>query len=296
MTILLAVDSSLASDTAAREAASRPWPNGTTVKVVSVTEPATEWTFPELDNAIEQAAQDAVLSAACYFREAGVPASTAVVHGDPPTGIVDQAAESGADWIVIGSHKATGVTQFLLGSVARGVARLAVCSVEIVRPRPGAGPLKILVATDGSECSMAAVRSVAQRPWPSETKFRILSVVEPSAPLLPVPYFSPHKMEELRGKDMQRSQQAVSSAESILSKAGIEATSTVAVPAATPKELILSEAAEWGAGLIVVGSHGRQGVSRLLLGSVSEAVALHANCSVEIVRLPRSEEKSAPEN
>jgi len=46
----------------------------------------------------------------------------------------------------------------------------------------------------------------------------------------------------------------------------------------------------------VVGSHGRRGVNRLLLGSVSEAVALHANCSVEIVRLPRSAEKSAPEN
>jgi nucleotide-binding universal stress UspA family protein len=46
----------------------------------------------------------------------------------------------------------------------------------------------------------------------------------------------------------------------------------------------LSEAAEWEADLIVVGSHGRRGVNRFLLGSVSEAVALHANCSVEIIR------------
>jgi len=294
--ILLAVDSSLASDTAAREAAGRPWPRGTTAKVVSVTERATDWTFPELDQAIEHAAQDAVLSAASYFREAGIPASTAVVQGDPATVIVEQAAQAGADWIVIGSHNAPGAIQFLLGSVARGVARLAACSVEIVRARRGAGPLKILLAIDGSECSMAALRSVAGRPWPPGTEFRVLSVVEPSAPLLPPPYFSPHRMEELRGKDMQRSQQAVSAAESILSTAGIEATSTIAVPAATPKELILSEGAEWEAGLIVVGSHGRRGVNRLLLGSVSEAVALHANCSVEIVRLPRSAEKSAPEN
>ena len=76
----------------------------------------------------------------------------------------------------------------------------------------------------------------------------------------------------------------MSSAESILDGAGIEASSTMAVPAATPKELILSEAAEWGADLIVVGSHGRRGINRFLLGSVSEAVALHANCSVEIIR------------
>jgi nucleotide-binding universal stress UspA family protein len=99
-------------------------------------------------------------------------------------------------------------------------------------------------------------------------------------------------MEELRGKDMERAQKAVSLAERILCGAGIEASSTVAVPAATPKELILSEAAEWGADLIVVGSHGRRGVNRLLLGSVSEAVALHANCSVEIIRRPSKREGS----
>ena len=104
--------------------------------------------------------------------------------------------------------------------------------------------------------------------------------------MLPTSYFSAEMMEELRGKDMQRAQAAIAAAEGILCGAGLEATSTVAVPSATPKELILSEAAEWDANLIVVGSHGRRGVNRLLLGSVSEAVALHANCSVEIVRRP----------
>ena len=54
------------------------------------------------------------------------------------------------------------------------------------------------------------------------------------------------------------------------------------------QELILNEASAWGADLIVVGSHGRQGASRFLLGSVSEPVAFHANCSVEIVRENRA--------
>lgn len=48
--------------------------------------------------------------------------------------------------------------------------------------------------------------------------------------------------------------------------------------------MILDEATHWGADLIVVGSHGRRGVDRFLLGSVSEAVALHAACSVEVIR------------
>jgi len=50
------------------------------------------------------------------------------------------------------------------------------------------------------------------------------------------------------------------------------------------RERILDSAAEWGADLIVVGSHGRRGVQRFLLGSVAEFVARHAKCSVEIVR------------
>jgi nucleotide-binding universal stress UspA family protein len=51
-----------------------------------------------------------------------------------------------------------------------------------------------------------------------------------------------------------------------------------------PKELILKEASDWGAHLIVLGSHGRRGLDRLLLGSVSEAIAAHAPCSVEVIR------------
>ena len=52
------------------------------------------------------------------------------------------------------------------------------------------------------------------------------------------------------------------------------------------QRLILDCAAEWGADLIIVGSHGRKGIARFVLGSVSEAVARYARCSVEIVRLP----------
>jgi nucleotide-binding universal stress UspA family protein len=284
MKILVAVDSSRESEIAAREAAARRWPGGATVHVVSVVEPLHGWTSPDVEQALRQAALQTVQRAAECFKQAGLETSTAVLVGDPKNVIVNEAAEMHADFVVVGAHSSPGVMQFLLGGVARAVARLAPCSVEIVRRNPGPGPLKILLATDGSECSTAAARSVAERNWPAETAFRILNVVEPSVPLLRPPYFSSELMEELRGKDMQRAQEAVSSAGIILGGAGMEASSTVAVPAATPKELILSEAAEWGAGLIVVGSHGRRDVNRFLLGSVSEAVALHANCSVEIIR------------
>jgi nucleotide-binding universal stress UspA family protein len=74
----------------------------------------------------------------------------------------------------------------------------------------------------------------------------------------------------------------VNSVEQVLASAGLKA--TVAVLSGNPKEVILEESKKWNADLIVVGSHGRHGFKRFLLGSVSEAVAMNAHCSVVVVR------------
>jgi nucleotide-binding universal stress UspA family protein len=61
---------------------------------------------------------------------------------------------------------------------------------------------------------------------------------------------------------------------------------TTVVEQGDPQSKIIDAAAKWHADLIVIGSHGRKGLEHFLLGSVSEAVARHAGCSVEIVRIP----------
>ena len=132
---------------AAREAAARLWPAGTTVHVISVVEPIYGWSAPDLEEALQQSAEQTVQCAAEYFREAGLETTTAVLTGDPKSVIVNEAADSRADFIVLGAHSTHGVMQFLLGGVARAVARLATCSVEIVRRSPGPEPLKILLAS-----------------------------------------------------------------------------------------------------------------------------------------------------
>jgi nucleotide-binding universal stress UspA family protein len=68
----------------------------------------------------------------------------------------------------------------------------------------------------------------------------------------------------------------------VLATAGLKAAGSV--PSGNAKEVLLEEAKSWGADLIVVGSHGRRGLKRFLLGSVSEAVAMNAHCSVVVVR------------
>jgi nucleotide-binding universal stress UspA family protein len=127
---------------------------------------------------------------------------------------------------------------------------------------------RVLLATDGSETSAAAARALAERPWPGGSEFRVVSVEEPWA-------LTPSRVRNL---------EAVSSAEQVLASAGLKATG--AVLSGNAKEVILDEAQKWAADLIVVGSHGRRGFRRLLLGSVSEAVAMNAHCSVLVVRGP----------
>jgi nucleotide-binding universal stress UspA family protein len=75
---------------------------------------------------------------------------------------------------------------------------------------------------------------------------------------------------------------SVTSAEQILASAGFQTTGEVL--SGDVKKTVLEEAQKWAADLIVVGSHGRKGFKRMLLGSVSEAVAMNAHCSVLVGR------------
>jgi nucleotide-binding universal stress UspA family protein len=146
--------------------------------------------------------------------------------------------------------------------------------------------MKILLATDGSDCSKAAVNSVAERPWPAGSEVKILSVMEiPYAPtteawVMPDSYYK--ELERVaRGQAESAVKDAVERFRSGKA-AGIEIVTKVISGA--PREVILDEAESWDADLIVLGSHGYKGWQRFLLGSVSHAVATHAHCSVEIVR------------
>jgi len=149
MKILLAVDASEYSAEALREVAERPWPTGTTVRVLSaveqITPPAAElWydaggSLERAQQEMRKSAEQLTAGAVEKLKASGIAAETAVRDGDPRSVIVDEAKEWGADLIVVGSHGYTGVKRWLLGSVAHSVVSHAPCSVEVVRRKPDAG-------------------------------------------------------------------------------------------------------------------------------------------------------------
>ena len=145
--------------------------------------------------------------------------------------------------------------------------------------------MRVLLAIDGSKYSGAAVQSVAERGHSPDSEARVLHVIEP----LPV---SPDGqvwgfaggLNEVLDEQRQAAKELVTRAGDVLHTAGWKVSTFVGE--GDPKSVILDQAAAWKADLVVVGSHGRKGLDRFFLGSVSESVARHARCSVEIVRLP----------
>jgi nucleotide-binding universal stress UspA family protein len=146
--------------------------------------------------------------------------------------------------------------------------------------------MKILLAIDGSSCSDAAVRDVAHKPWPAGSEVKIVSVVEPA--LLPavetwVPPRNYIEALEKAGDDQARTI-VNNAAAQVREKQGSKLRVSTEIVRGIPKHAIIDEADACESDLIVVGSHGYRGLTKLWLGSVSQAVALHAKCSVEIVR------------
>jgi len=295
MKILLAMDSSPASQAALEEVAARPWPANSSIEAISVIESSHLWTTSEIVLEAERCAQEVVRRAVERLRSAKLAASGAALSGDPKTVILDRARTDAADLLVVGSHGDSAVARLLIGSVASAVLRYAPCSVEVVRakeqPTPGrttAGGMKILLATDGSEYSESAARAITERPWPAGSEALVLSVVEltlpPGRALFEVPAFDAEFLENARAEAMKRAQDASMRAREILSATSLRVTDLTSVLAEPPRSVILKEADEWGADLIVLGSHGRRGFEHFLMGSVSEYVATHSACTVEVVR------------
>jgi nucleotide-binding universal stress UspA family protein len=282
MKLLIAVDSANSSEVLVDAVGSRPWPEGTIANVLSVVAdidvPEEVWRKEgyvkaavrrEMETRGEQ-----ITPIAKRLEKIGIPAEVVVARGDARDLIAFFARKWSSDLILVRAHVLRDLDHWMLGSVARAVLITAPCSVQIVREATEGrahsldSGRRVLLATDGSETALTAAEALAGRPWPEGSEFRIVTVEEPWL---------------IKPPDVTNN---INSAEQVLAAGGLEA--TVAVLSGKPKEVILEEAKKWKADLIVVGSHGRRGFKRLLLGSVSEAVAMKAHCSVVVVRGPAS--------
>lgn len=149
--------------------------------------------------------------------------------------------------------------------------------------------MNVLVAVDESSHSEAALAAVVRRFQPESVTVRVMHVVEwPRNLAAPFSFAEGPSAAEtiLAVHEAMRNdgRRLIERAVSRLREARFTVESTLVE--GDVRRAILDEAAAWPADLIVLGSHGRTGLTRLLLGSVSEAIVRHAPCSVEVVRHP----------
>lgn len=150
----------------------------------------------------------------------------------------------------------------------------------------GKHAMKIILAMDDSKHSKIVLDKVAGRPYTPNTIVHIVSAYETTSLLAAIePMGVSHEYyAEVNQNALKAAENTVENAAKILHTKNPSLTITTAAIGGKPKSIILEEAETFGADLIIVGSHGHGIIERFLLGSVSLAVALHAKCSVEIVR------------
>lgn len=208
--------------------------------------------------------------------------TTFVERGAPYAEIVRRAEAWNADFLVVGSHGRKGLSRTVLGSVAERVVRHAHCSVLVARTigKPGT----VLVATDLSPASLPAIAAGAAAARRTGSKLVVMTVLEwpgvesvawaglfGALPVLP----SEEAQAQLREAARRVLEQALVTAGT---------SGDVRISDGSPATEILHAAEELQAELLVVGTHGRTGLSRLALGSVAERVVRGAACSVLAVR------------
>jgi nucleotide-binding universal stress UspA family protein len=150
--------------------------------------------------------------------------------------------------------------------------------------------MNILLAIDGSDASVAAIRAVQERPWPTASVVRVFMVVEQLYPPPAAPWtFSanssaegPVGVRDLLERLLAHARDETAQVAASLQGKGLRVETEAVV--GVPRQAIVATAADWHADLIILGSHGRTGIKRWLLGSVAESVVRHAPCSVEVAR------------
>jgi nucleotide-binding universal stress UspA family protein len=290
MKVLVAVDSVITLDILINEMSARSWPAGTEARVLSVIDdadvPLKTWRdegygVSAVRREMHRRGEQISVFGVERLRRIGIPSQVVIMRGNPEFLISFAARSWPADLIIIRARNRTDFRSRLLGSVTKSVVESAPCSVEVVRARAKADTtvadrgFKVLLATDGSAASISASEAVAEMSWPEGSEVRVVSVVNPMI----------YSLEELgltgdTGTD--HAHRAIGSAVQVLSGAPVKISAEVIAGRAARQ--IIERAKHWGADLIVLGTNERRGLSRLLFGSTSAAVAKRAHCSVRVVR------------
>lgn len=291
MKILLATDGSPSAQQAENLAATTSWPEGTQIDALCIDQlldreiDLETRRFLDAHSAVRRAIDERLTALVERLSGPGRTVRARVIFGRPATAIVDEARQLGSELIIIGSHNHGALATLTLGSVSAEVADHAPCPVLVAR-RPTLGP--IVLGHDGSDGARQAEDLVARWPFLAREIVRVVSV----SPLVPPwyagatvglgPVIDGDFLQTLLDEQHAELRRTADAAAARLVERGVKAVADTRDGSAAAG--LLDAIADAEAQLVVVGSRGNTGLTRLLLGSVARTVLYQARCSVLIVR------------
>lgn len=234
-------------------------------------------------DALERAGTEAVREAATRASDRGVPTVTEVLQGEPYRTIVDYADVYDIDLVLMPTHGRRGLERFLLGSTTERVVRRSVVPVLTIRPDDDVTvryPYRtVLLPTDGSDPASAALDVGLDVAGVADAAVHLLSVVDVTSLGIDV-------RADIQTAALEASaREVVDAAAARATAAGIEPTTAVEFGASITR-VIRSYVADHDVDLVVVGTHGRTGFDRYVLGSVAAELVRTAPVPVLTVRKP----------
>ena len=232
-------------------------------------------------DALEQAGAETVREAATRASDRGVPTVTEVLQGEPYSTIVDYAATYDVDLVVMPTHGRRGLERFLLGSTTERVVRRA--EVPVLSPDDDVTvryPYRnVLIPTDGSDPATAALDVGLEVADTAAAAVHLLSAVDVASLGVDV-------RADLQTAALEESaREIVDAAAERATAAGFEPTTAVEFGGSVTR-VIRSYVTANDVDLVVVGTHGRTGFDRYVLGSVAEGLVRTAPVPVLTVRGP----------
>lgn len=298
-TVLVPLDASSFSEHAlplARRVAQR---TGAAIELVMVHDPvrdpllspAAATAARQLDAAERDAVEHYLASVADSVRN-GVEVRTRAVEGDVVPTLREQVSATGADLVVMCTHGRGGWSRLWLGSVAQELVRQVDVPLLLTRPHgeeegqtqppPPSGPLRVLVTLDGSRFAEQALDTALRLVGETDAEYTLLRVVVP--PVV-YPYRSPKAHPDYAAEQELReaAQAYLDGVVARLRERGVSATAAV-ISRQRVAEGIADFAREEGMHVVAIATHAREGMPRLVLGSVADKVLRASTVPVLVMR------------
>jgi len=278
--ILVAIDGSESSMNALRESFKLATNEQSWITVVSVAPPyegdLAMTAIGNIQKAIKEPCEKALLEAEKIAKAERALIKTACEEGEPYERIIDLAEAENCDLIVLGRKGMSRIERVLMGSVTARVIGHSQRDVLVVPEDTKIGWKSIFLSTDGSKYSEAATNKAIDFARSYGGEIKAVSVVDVTEEFMAQ---APGAVESLVKK-------AKGFVEDVKKKAEAQGVKTETfVREGEPYKVVTNLAKEYDSNVIVVGSHGRSGLRRLMMGSVAERIIGYAPCPVLVAKI-----------